>query len=64
MSDRKLVSPEEVSFEGYLPRVMSDEFLLDCFDRLCVRTERSDDWLDEWNACKDEIMRRMKGDQQ
>lgn len=55
---------EATQFDGITFTCMSDEFLISSFDVLCGRTSvsnpNSEDWLDEWSACKAEILKRMK----
>ena len=53
-----------LQFRGMSFTSMSDEYLLSCFDELCEMTAESrpnpEDWMDEWGACRTEILSRMR----
>jgi hypothetical protein len=50
-------------FEGYAFSEMSNDFLVECFDVLSVRSShynnQADAWRHQWGACKAELMRRL-----
>lgn len=47
-------------FDGYTFQSMSDDFLVENFSILSERCALSDDWLDEWSGCKQEILNRLR----
>ncbi len=44
---------------GYTFSSMSDSFLLECFDEVSVKTATKDEFLDQWAACKGELLVRL-----
>jgi len=50
-------------FDGMTFGSMSDEYLVQSFDVLSERTSlesvHAENWIGEWNACKDELLARL-----